>query len=289
MNAVNAVGGLLFALGGIILAWLGIRRGIALHVSPELTVLVFAASLILGVIFVLVGSFYIYRGWVTSRFETKRSAILARNEPVIERFANRRASQPEARLQRQIVIEHRASTLQLAVQTLIILVCIESLFVLILFINQGSLRDALNTVKYTALGVLFILLPAISRTLYVTARQRITIDADGMTVEHGDYRSQNKQSLSWDDARIFALVPPGRAGTFPECYEVGSENMRVRWTRLGHPMIFRPWWVATISRPTVPFEQYEPLMEETLTVIHEQTGLTLLDLRDSWVMSGAVL
>lgn len=101
--------------------------------------------------------------------------------------------------------------------------------------------------------------------------QRIEVSASGMTV----CSLFRRQTLSWQEARLFAVDVLAKDSQPANHYELSSATTSLRWSRKLKPSRF--------TALSSPFPVYAQHMEALLSLIAGQTGLPLYDLRDSAV------
>jgi hypothetical protein len=123
--------------------------------------------------------------------------------------------------------------------------------------------------------VVLIVVGIVYATLYAKAREQVTLTEFGIMVSGVTPRVQ---SISWREARLFAIANPSNFKRFkdrqPLILEVASEQNLVRWTWL-RPKSAR----SGLAVPVLPPEEYEQQMHNVLSVITAKTGLPLYDLR----------
>jgi len=155
----------------------------------------------------------------------------------------------------------------------IVVILVEWLGGSLLLLIGNSLHNAL---LYPA-AALVVFVPASFLFAANEARQTVEVSKHKLVVMGSDRRSA--QTIHFAEARLFALRPPGKRGTSPICYELASPNNVVRIVRVRRRMPFIPWLLTTNTRPTIPFDEYDALMEWLISYISEQTHLPLVDLR----------
>lgn len=154
----------------------------------------------------------------------------------------------------------------------VILLC-EWLAGSLILLMGDSLYDALSL----PVAAMAVLVPAFVFLAVNEARQTIEVSRHKLVVVGSVRRAE--QPLRFAEAQLFAIVPPGKRGTPPICYELAGTSGMVRWLRIRRHIPFMPWMLVTNTRPTMPQDEYEALMEWLLGYIAEQTGLSLIDLR----------
>jgi hypothetical protein len=86
-------------------------------------------------------------------------------------------------------------------------------------------------------------------------------------------QSGNRDSVSWDDMRIFAIVEGGKYPGSSATYILSSGRNNVRWTHRA-----RTRWYSIVA-PTTSDEEYQRQMEALLNYAAARTELPLIDMR----------
>jgi hypothetical protein len=123
--------------------------------------------------------------------------------------------------------------------------------------------------------ITLVLVGIVYAILYIKGREQVTLTDYGIMISGVTPRMQ---SISWNEARLFAIVNSSNLKRFnerqPLMLEVAGEYNLVRWTWL-RPKSFRSGFAV----PMLPPEEYEQQMRGVLSVIAAKTGLPLYDLR----------
>ncbi len=141
----------------------------------------------------------------------------------------------------------------------------------VLLLSGRSVHDAL---LLPAAGLL-VIVPWVLWTLVVDTHQSIVVSEAALTVT-GSWRSG---TILWRDATAFMIAAVGKRGASPVRYELSSPQSVVRWTRFRRPMPFLSLSIASMTKPTAPFDTYDQQMEALDAYIVMKTGLPLYDLR----------
>lgn len=96
----------------------------------------------------------------------------------------------------------------------------------------------------------------------------IEVSEEGLTIR----TLFRRQSIRWQEARLFAIDATVKTTALPDHYELSSATTILRWSReLTYPHL---------TRFSSPFQEYSQHMESLLALIVARTGLPLYDLRD---------
>ncbi|HEY7355039.1 MAG TPA: hypothetical protein VH590_01190 [Ktedonobacterales bacterium] len=96
----------------------------------------------------------------------------------------------------------------------------------------------------------------------------IEIREDGLTIR----TLFRRRTISWQDARLFAIDATVETNKTPDRYELSSATTILRWSREQEP--------SRWTKPSSPFPEYTQQMDALLALIAGRTGLPLYDLRD---------
>jgi hypothetical protein len=91
---------------------------------------------------------------------------------------------------------------------------------------------------------------------------------DGLTIR----TLFRRQSILWEEARLFAIDAIVKTTEAPNRYELFGATTMLRWSRELTPS---PW-----TRLSSPFPEYSQQVDGLLALIAGKTGLPLYDLRD---------
>ena len=147
-----------------------------------------------------------------------------------------------------------------------------SLVPAVLLPGAPDLRPEEYAFSYVALASLLVALYLVA---LLDTHQRIEADDGVLKV----WTLTGPRTMRWEDARLFAVVPPGRRGAAPIRYELASRSASVRWIRISTRARFLPWIPPTATKPVLPAEEYNRQMDALVAAITEKTSLHLYDLR----------
>lgn len=119
----------------------------------------------------------------------------------------------------------------------------------------------------SSLGVALAVVYGLSEVFAL--HQRIEVSEAGMNV----LSFFRRQTLSWHEARLFAVDVLAKDSQPADRYELASATISLRWSRKLKPSRF--------TKLSSPFPEYSQQMEALLSLIAGQTGLPLYDLRDT--------
>jgi hypothetical protein len=126
-----------------------------------------------------------------------------------------------------------------------------------------SITVFIGLICLMAMAVAVLFLPLRLQTLHI--------------VEEGVAQTQARlrrvSAVTWENARVFALVGGGRRPNSAATYMLSSGKRGVRWTRRS-----RTRWYS-IKAPATSDDDYQRQMDARLSYIAARTGLPLLDLR----------
>ncbi len=130
--------------------------------------------------------------------------------------------------------------------------------------------------EHTVPALVLLLVPSLAISCLFCALlvwggyQGIEVSPLGLTVW---MPGKKKQTILWDEIRLFAIAPGRKASDPPVYYEISSMTTRLRFIRLRRGL---PPWNHSAQ---LGFEAYDRQMEAMLAHIAAKTSLTLVDLR----------
>lgn len=154
---------------------------------------------------------------------------------------------------------------------IIIPLCVSLLALAISHFLPDRTFDAL---LFIASGILTVCLWSLQLwAIYSQRRTQITVTEDGLTLRG---LHPNVRSISWKDARLFAIADlfGAKKYPYPILFEVSSAHEVIRWAWL------RPSsrGILYFAKSVVPPEEYNKQMQDLLSLIAAHTGLSLYDL-----------